>query len=54
MPPGGHEYLFVVDGVLIPDPEAQSVPNGSGGVHSILMVPPARLRLRSDFLQFQT
>lgn len=53
LPPGGHEYLFVADGQRIPDPEAQSVPDGAGRMHSILMVPPARLRLRADFFEYQ-
>jgi 1,4-alpha-glucan branching enzyme len=39
LPPGRHEYLFVVDGRWLPDPTAREVvPNPFGGVNSILSV----------------
>ncbi|MGO8931931.1 MAG: glycogen-binding domain-containing protein [Limisphaerales bacterium] len=37
--PGRHEYLFVVDGQWLPDPNAkESVENPFGGRNSVLMV----------------
>jgi hypothetical protein len=37
--PGRHEYLFVVDGQWLPDPNAkETVNNPFGGVNSVLMV----------------
>lgn len=37
--PGRHEYLFVVDGLWMPDPRAsQAVPNPFGGWNSVLEV----------------
>jgi 1,4-alpha-glucan branching enzyme len=37
--PGRHEYLFVVDGQWIPDPNAkESVQNPFGGKNSVLIV----------------
>src|ERR1039458_4109920 len=37
--PGRHEYLFVVDGQWLPDPNAkESVANPFGGRNSVLMV----------------
>jgi 1,4-alpha-glucan branching enzyme len=37
--PGRHEYLFVVDGQWLPDPNAKEcVQNPYGGVNSVLMV----------------
>jgi hypothetical protein len=37
--PGKYEYLFVVDGNWIPDPNAtESVPNPFGGLNSVLTV----------------
>jgi len=37
--PGRYEYLFVVDGQWLPDPNAkESVQNPFGGVNSVLMV----------------
>jgi len=37
--PGKYEYLFVVDGQWLPDPNAkESVQNPFGGVNSVLMV----------------
>lgn len=37
--PGVHEYLFVVDGKWIPDPQArESVLNAFGGVNSVLTI----------------
>jgi len=37
--PGRHEYLFVVDGQWMPDPNAQeSVQNPFGGKNSVLIV----------------
>ena len=37
--PGKHEYLFVVDGQWMPDPNArESVNNPYGGVNSVLTV----------------
>ena len=36
--PGRYEYLFVVDGTWIPDPNAtESVPNPFGGKNSVLV-----------------
>lgn len=38
--PGRYEYLFVVDGKWVPDPNAgQTTPNPFGGVNSVLVVP---------------
>ena len=37
--PGRHEYLFVVDGQWLPDPNArESIQNPFGGINSILTV----------------
>ncbi len=37
--PGRYEYMFVVDGQWIPDPQAaESAPNPFGGVNSVLNV----------------
>jgi hypothetical protein len=37
--PGKHEYLFVVDGQWMPDPNArESVQNPFGGQNSVLIV----------------
>ena len=37
--PGRHEYLFVVDGEWLPDPNAkESVSNPFGGTNSVLIV----------------
>ena len=37
--PGRHEYLFVVDGQWLPDPNAkESVQNPFGGMNSVLIV----------------
>ena len=37
--PGRHEYLFVVDGQWVPDPNArESVQNPFGGTNSVLIV----------------
>jgi len=37
--PGRHEYLFVVDGQWLPDPNArESVQNPFGGTNSVLIV----------------
>ncbi|MBI3879933.1 MAG: hypothetical protein HY301_07690 [Verrucomicrobia bacterium] len=39
LPPGAHEYLFVVDGQWWPDPGARAtVPNPFGGVNSVVTV----------------
>ena len=39
VPPGKHEYLFVVDGQWLPDPNArESVQNPFGGQNSVLTV----------------
>ncbi len=39
VPPGRHEYLFVVDGRWIPDPKArETVQNPFGGKNSVLTV----------------
>jgi len=39
VPPGKHEYLFVVDGQWLPDPNArESVQNPFGGKNSVLTV----------------
>ncbi len=38
VPPGTHEYLFVVDGRWTPDPQAKDyVPNPFGGLNSVLV-----------------
>lgn len=40
LPPGHYEYRFVVDGEWMADPAAaEGVPNGCGGVNSVLVVP---------------
>lgn len=36
--PGDYEYLFVVDGVWMPDPAAPTVPNPFGGQNSRITV----------------
>jgi 1,4-alpha-glucan branching enzyme len=41
LPPGRHEYLFVVDGTWQPDPRSESVVNPFGGVNSVVTVPHA-------------
>ena len=39
LPPGVHEYCFVVDGKWIADPQAkESVANPFGGVNSVLRI----------------
>ena len=39
LPPGRHEYLFVVDGQWLPDPNAsEAVQNPFGGHNSVLIV----------------
>jgi 1,4-alpha-glucan branching enzyme len=39
LPPGRHEYLFVVDGEWRPDPVArETVPNPFGGLNSVVCV----------------
>ncbi len=39
VPPGRHEYLFVVDGQWVPDPKAnETVQNPFGGRNSVLTV----------------
>jgi 1,4-alpha-glucan branching enzyme len=39
LPPGRHEYKFVVDGQWIPDPKArQQASNGYGTLNSVLEV----------------
>ncbi len=39
LPPGRHEYLFVVDGQWLPDPNApEAVQNPFGGRNSVLIV----------------
>ena len=39
VPPGRYEYLFVVDGTWLPDPNAkEAVPNPFGGTNSVLTV----------------
>lgn len=39
LPPGRHEYLFVVDGKWLPDPAARdAVPNPFGGFNSIISI----------------
>ena len=40
LPPGRHEYRFVVDGQLVDDPKgAEFVPNPHGGQNAVLVVP---------------
>jgi 1,4-alpha-glucan branching enzyme len=40
LPPGRHEYLFVVDGVWVEDPAASDqVTNPYGGTNSVVFVP---------------
>jgi|GEM_PF-2108013 len=41
VPPGRHEYVFVIDGIWRPDPLAESIPNRFGTVNSIITVPVA-------------
>jgi 1,4-alpha-glucan branching enzyme len=39
LPPGEHHYLYVVDGVWLPDPAADvTVPNPYGGVNSVVFI----------------
>ncbi len=39
LPPGRHEYRFVVDGAWVDDPNAKEVaPNPHGGVNAVLNV----------------
>lgn len=39
LPPGAHEYLFVVDGHWLPDPQAgESAPNPFGTENSVVRV----------------
>lgn len=39
LPPGAHEYQFVVDGQWMPDPKAQEcIPNPYGGMNSVIRV----------------
>jgi 1,4-alpha-glucan branching enzyme len=38
LPPGRHEYLFVIDGQWDPDPNAESVPNPFGGTNSVIVI----------------
>lgn len=39
LPPGRHEYRFVVDGLWVDDPKArETVPNPHGGVNAVLVV----------------
>ena len=39
LPPGRHEYLFVVDGQWLPDPKAiESVENPFGGRNSVVVI----------------
>lgn len=40
IPPGRHEYLFVVDGEWRLDPLAQRVPNAYGGENSVVEISP--------------
>jgi 1,4-alpha-glucan branching enzyme len=43
LPPGTHEYQFVVDGSWTPDPQApESTPNPFGGVNSMIRVEAPR------------
>jgi len=40
LPPGTYEYLFVADGNWLQDPVTrETVPNGFGGLNSVLHVP---------------
>jgi 1,4-alpha-glucan branching enzyme len=38
LPPGRHEYLFVIDGHWEVDPSAESVPNPFGGTNSVITI----------------
>ena len=39
LPPGRHEYRFVVDGAWVDDPNAKEVaPNSHGGVNAVVTV----------------
>jgi len=39
LPPGRHEYLFVVDGTWVADPLArESCPNPHGGVNAVIQI----------------
>lgn len=41
LPPGRHEYLFVINGAdWLPDPLALSADDGMGGRNSVLLVAP--------------
>lgn len=40
LPPGRHEYMFVIDGQWVPDPNAlETAPNPFGGFNSVLIIP---------------
>jgi len=46
LPPGTHEYQFVVDGQWLPDPQArESAPNPYGTVNSVIRVSAGRTEL---------
>ena len=38
LPPGAHQYRFIVDGQWMEDPEAESVPNPYGSRNSVCRV----------------
>ncbi len=38
LPPGTHEYRFIVDGQWMEDPEAESTPNPYGGLNSVCRI----------------
>lgn len=41
LPPGWHEYLFLVDGAWVMDPEATNIcPNDAGGFSAVRIVAP--------------
>jgi hypothetical protein len=42
LPPGRHEYLFVIDGDWVPDPRAsETAVNPFGGINSVVRVKTA-------------
>jgi 1,4-alpha-glucan branching enzyme len=48
LPPGDHEYRYVVDGKWVCDPRSpKQVPNPYGSYNSVIIVPPAGKRKKS-------
>lgn len=48
LPPGDHEYRYVVDGKWVCDPRSpKQVPNPFGSFNSVIVVPPADAKKKS-------